>query len=88
VSDTASDSSPEQPQASWSYTEVWTDSTDRAVVVLPSCVGTHRAGFDFQLTISSDCSAAVCEQIVDDRFTVVTDQPHVKVVWRVTEEQP
>jgi hypothetical protein len=64
---------------------VWTDSTGRAVVVLPSFVRTHRAGFDYQLTpIGTRCSATVAEQIVDDRFIVATDQPHVKVAWRVT----
>jgi hypothetical protein len=86
VSDTASDSSPEQPRAGWSYSgEVWTDSTGRAVVVLPFFVRSHRAGFDYQLTpIGSGCLATVGEQIVDDRFTVATDQPHVKVAWRVT----
>jgi hypothetical protein len=86
VSDTRSDSPQEQPRASWSYSgEVWTDSTGRAVVVLPPFVRTHRAGFDYQLTpIGSHCSAAVADQIVDDRFTVATNQPHVKVAWRVT----
>jgi hypothetical protein len=64
---------------------VWTDSTGRAVVVLPPFVRTHRAGFDYRLTpIASNCSATVAEQIVDDRFTVATDQPHVKVAWQVT----
>ena len=79
MSDTASDSSQKQPRATWNYSgEVWTDGTGRDVVVLPSFVRTHRAGFDFHLTpISSDCSATVAEQIVDDRFTVATDQPRV-----------
>jgi hypothetical protein len=86
VSDTGSASQPEKPRAGWSYSgEVWTDGTGRAVVVLPSFVRTHRAGFDYQLSpIGSHCSATVSEPIADDRFTVATDQPHVKVAWRVT----
>jgi hypothetical protein len=86
VSDTRSDSPPEQPRAGWSYSgEVWTDNTGRAVVVLPPFVRTHRSGFDYQLTpIGTPCSATVTEPIADDRFTVATDQPHVKVAWQVT----
>jgi hypothetical protein len=86
VSNTGSDSQQDQPRAGWSYSgEVWTDGTGRAVVVLPSFVRTHRAGFDYQLaSVGSHCSATVAEEIVDDRFTVATDQPHVKVAWRVT----
>jgi hypothetical protein len=75
-----------QPRAGWSYSgEVWTDGEGRAVVVLPPFVRMHRAGFDYQLTpIGSHSPAVVAETIVDDRFTVATDDPHVKVAWRVT----
>jgi hypothetical protein len=73
-------------RAGWSYSgEVWTDGDGRAIVVLPSFVRTHRAGFDYELTpVTSACSATVAEEIVDNRFTIATDQPHVKVAWRVT----
>jgi hypothetical protein len=48
-------------------------------------VRAHRAGFEYELTsIDSACSATVAEEIVDDRFTIATDEPHVKVAWRVT----
>jgi hypothetical protein len=70
----------------WSYSgEVWTDGHGRAIVVLPSFVRAHRAGFDYELTtVASACSATVAEEIVDNRFTIATDEPHVKVAWRVT----
>jgi hypothetical protein len=86
VSDPQEYSPQEKPRAGWSYSgEVWTDGAGRAVVVLPPFVRTHKAGFDYQLTpVGSPCSAAVAEEIADDRFTVATDQPHVKVAWRVT----
>jgi hypothetical protein len=76
----------QRPRAGWSYSgEVWTDDHGRAVVVLPSFVRTHRAGFAYELiTVSSQCRAVVAEEIVDDRFIVATDDPHVKVGWRVT----
>jgi hypothetical protein len=90
VSDTGSHSPQEQPRAGWSYSgEVWTDGTGRAVVVLPSFVRTHRAGFDYQLApIGSACSATLAEPIANDRFTIATEQPHVKVAWQVTPLQP
>jgi hypothetical protein len=70
----------------WSYSgEVWTDADGCAVVVLPAFVRSHRAGFDYKLTpVDSECSAVVAEEITDQRFTIATDQPHVKVAWRVT----
>jgi hypothetical protein len=73
-------------RAGWSYSgEVWTNADGRAVVVLPPFVRSHRAGFDYELEpLTSACSATVAEEIVDDRFTIATDEPHVKVAWRVT----
>jgi hypothetical protein len=76
----------------WSYSgEVWTDADGRAVVVLPPFVRAHRAGFAYELTpLDSRVQARVAEEISDDRFAVNTDQPHVKVAWRITalKEQP
>jgi hypothetical protein len=71
---------------SWSYSgEVWTGDDGRAVVVLPAFVRSHRAGFDYELVpVATDCSAIVVEAIVEDRFAIATDVPHVKVAWRVT----
>jgi hypothetical protein len=71
---------------SWSYSgEVWTDDHGRAVVVLPTFVRAHRAGFEYDLSaVGSTGSAVVAEEIVDDRFTIATDEPHVKVAWRIT----
>jgi len=45
----------------------------------------HRAGFDYELTpIDARCAASIAEEIADNRFTIATDAPHVKVAWRVT----
>ena len=77
---------PGAPRESWSYSgEVWTDDAGRAVVVLPPFVRVHRAGFEYELTpIGAECSAVVVDELTDDRFAIETDQPHVKVAWRVT----
>jgi len=71
---------------SWSYSgEVWTGADGRAVVVLPPFVRAHRSGFAYDLTpVGSASPAVVAEEITDDRFTIATDDPHVKVAWRVT----
>jgi hypothetical protein len=76
----------ERAREPWSYSgEVWTDANGRAVVVLPSFVRAHRAGFEYELSsLDSRAHARVAEQVSDDRFTIATDQPHVKVAWRVT----
>jgi hypothetical protein len=81
-----SDAANGKPRESWSYSgEVWTDGDGRAVVVLPTFVRAHRAGFDYELTtVDSRCSAIVADEIADDRFTIATDEPHVKVAWRIT----
>jgi hypothetical protein len=81
-----SESQSAKPRESWSYAgEVWTDGAGCAVVVLPPFVRTHRDGFDYELTpLPAQCAARVEQQIVDDRFTIATDRPHVKVAWRVT----
>jgi hypothetical protein len=85
---------PDQKQReSWSYSgEVWTGADGRAEVVLPPFVRAHRAGFEYELTpVGSSSPAGVAAEIVDDRFTIATDDPHVKVAWRVTalkENQP
>jgi hypothetical protein len=74
------------PRESWSYSgEAWTDDNGRAVVHLPPFIRSHRAGFEYELTpLSSSCKATVVEKIADGRFTIATDEPHMKVDWRVT----
>ena len=76
----------DRPRAGWSYSgEVWTDGDGRAVVVLPAFVRVHEAGFDYELTpLDPGCMAMVEEEISGNHFTIATEEPHVKVAWRVT----
>lgn len=76
----------DKDRAGWSYSgEAWTDVDGRGVVLLPPFVRAHRAGFEYELTpVDARCSARIAEEIADDRFTIATDAPHVKVAWRVT----
>ena len=64
--------------------EVWTDGRGRAVVVLPADARHLQAPLDYVLE-PADVSvvAAVAAELSDGRFTIVTDEPHVKVAWRV-----
>ena len=70
----------------WSYSGVaWTDRDGRAVVNLPVFARLHGAGFEYELeAVGSQSRVHLAKEVVDGRFTVVTDQPHVKVSWRVT----
>ncbi len=70
----------------WSYCgEVWTDAQGHAVVVLPSFVRAHRAGFEYELApVDAQCTARLAAEIETDRFAIATDEPHVKVAWRLT----
>jgi hypothetical protein len=81
-----SDFSQSRPREAWSYSgEVWTDEGGRAVVALPPFVRSHRAGFEYELRpIGSGSAATVAEEIAEDAFTISTDEPHVKVAWRIT----
>jgi hypothetical protein len=74
------------PRESWSYSgDVWTDDEGRAVVMLPPFVRAHRAGFDYDLTPADvRRTAVVGKAIIDHTFTIESDEPHVKVAWRVT----
>ena len=80
-------SAPQQtPREGWSYCgEVWTDAQGRAVVSLPPFAHTHRQGFHYELSpVGTACAARVVDEIENDRFSVETEEPHVKVAWRVT----
>ncbi len=80
------DVSQRRHREAWSYSgEAWTNESGLAVVVLPPFVRAHRSGFEYELRpVDSRCFATVATEITDDRFTISTDEPHVKVAWRIT----
>jgi hypothetical protein len=59
--------------------EVWTDARGYAAIVLPEQVGRDGAAFDVALTAVGDARA----EVRAGRLTVETDEPHVKVAWRL-----
>ena len=65
--------------------EVWTDGSGFATVRLPAgaCLMEPPLAYELQ-DLEPPSSARVTAELADGRFTIATDQPHVKVAWRVT----
>jgi len=62
-----------------------TDAGGEAVVQLPTYFEALNRDYRYQLTpIGVFAQAIVAEEIVENRFTIRTDQPYVKVSWQVT----
>ncbi len=69
--------------------EVWTDARGYATVALPRPAGLLHGSLEYELRpFTRGVTAAVAAQLVDGRFTIETDEPHVKVAWRVTGRRP
>jgi hypothetical protein len=65
--------------------EVWTDGSGFATVQLPSGAGPLEPPLEYELRdLDPPSSARVTAELEDGRFTIATDQPHVKVAWRVS----
>ena len=74
------------PESSASYRgEVWTDGRGYATVRLPVEAGPLEPPLEYELRdLEPPSSARVTAGLDNGRFTIATDQPHVKVAWRVT----
>jgi hypothetical protein len=65
--------------------EVWTDARGYATVALPPAAGRLHADLDYELRpLAPGVTASIAAEFSDGRFTIATDEPHVKVAWRVT----
>lgn len=65
--------------------EVWTDARGFATVHLPTEAEALEPPLDYELRdLDPPTSARVTAGLRDGRFTIVSDQPHVKVAWRIT----
>jgi hypothetical protein len=64
---------------------VVTDGDGAAVIELPEYFEELNENFRYQLTvIGSFAQAIVSEEVRDNRFTIATDRPEVKVSWQVS----
>jgi hypothetical protein len=69
--------------------EVWTDARGYATVRLPGDVAQLGPPLEYELhDLEPPSTARVTGALRDGRFTIATDQPHVKVAWRLTGHRP
>jgi hypothetical protein len=65
--------------------EVWTDARGYATVRLPGDAAQVGPPVEYELRdLEPPSTARVTGALRDGRFTIATDQPHVKVAWRLT----
>jgi hypothetical protein len=64
--------------------EVWTDARGHATVSLPRDAYPAQAELEYALhPIDGVSVVQLTAGLRDGRFAIATDQPHVKVAWRV-----
>jgi hypothetical protein len=62
-----------------------TDQNGFAEVILPDYFDSINKNFQYQLTTVGKFAQAIVEtEIINNRFTIRTDKPDVKVCWQVT----
>ncbi len=65
--------------------EVWTDGSGFATVRLPAEAAPLKPPLRYELRdLEPPSSARITAEFEDGSFRIATDQPHVKVGWRVT----
>ena len=69
--------------------EVWTDERGYATVRLPAEGGALEPPLEYELRdLEPPSSARITAGLENGRFTVVTEQPYVKVAWRISGRSP
>jgi hypothetical protein len=65
--------------------EIWTDGGGFATVRLPAEAALLEPPLEYELRdLEPPSRARVTAELADGRFTIATDQPHVKVAWRIS----
>jgi len=74
-----------QADAATYHGEVWTDGRGLATVSLPADALPLLPPLEYALhDLDPPASARVTGELRRGRFTIETDEPHVKVAWRIT----
>jgi hypothetical protein len=71
--------------------EIWTDSSGHATVHLPAEAEPLEPPLVYELRgLDPPSSARVTAELENGHFTISTDEPHVKVAWRISrrKEEP
>jgi hypothetical protein len=65
--------------------EVWTDARGYATVRLPAEADALQPPLEYELRdLEPQSSARVTAELKEGRFAIATNQPHVKVAWRIS----
>jgi hypothetical protein len=68
--------------------EIWTDGRGYATVDLPRSASRLHGALEYEVrALVRGVTAAIAAELIDGRFTIETDEPHVKVAWRVSERR-
>lgn len=80
---------PAAPETTSYHGEVWTDARGYATVRLPAEAGPLEPPLEYELRdLEPASSARITAELENGRFTVATEQPHVKVAWRISGRLP
>jgi hypothetical protein len=80
---------PSAPETAAFHGEIWTDGRGYATVRLPPGAGRLLPPLEYELRdLEPPSSARITAELKDGRFTIATDQPHVKVAWRISGRAP
>jgi len=78
-------SDPSAPKPASFHGEVWTDGRGYATVRLPAEADQLLPPLDYELRdLEPPSTARITAELQQSRFTIATDQPHVKVAWRIS----
>jgi hypothetical protein len=81
--------SPSEAETLAYHGEVWTDGRGYATVRLPDAAGPLEPPLVYELQdLEPQSRARVTAELENGRFTIQTDEPHVKVAWRITGHRP
>jgi hypothetical protein len=81
--------SPSEAETLAYHGEVWTDGHGFATVHLPADADRLLPPLEYELRdLEPPSSARVTAELEDGRFTIATEQPHVKVAWRISGRPP
>jgi hypothetical protein len=77
--------SPTEAETLAYHGEVWTDGRGYATVRLPPDAGALEPPLAYELhDLDPQSRARVTAELENGHFTIATDEPHVKVAWRIS----
>ena len=81
---------PQSPPDTVAYHgEVWTDARGYATVRLPGEAASLEPPLEYELRdLEPSSNARITAGLENGRFTLATEQPHVKVAWRISGHVP